>query len=224
MKSFIISALLSAVVSGTLLCGVVSFEQFKPEMPLVQNEIIGQTPINCYSYDKYHLLKKWLPLYIAITAILFIYLRETKDRRDKQQIAALSKKLKKLEDEIEPGSPTLEERQKSAQEYERKVAAHLRSKGYVVSYNGIKQGFDDEGIDLVATKGGEILLVEIKDWAKDKFIHENYVFQLVGETKFYEISEHKEAIPCLFCSCRLTDQARIKARVLGVKICEEFRG
>ena len=223
MKTFIISAICSAFVSITLLFGGVSYAQLSEKTPIIQTEKIYKSRKHCYPYDKYYHLKKWLPLYIAILAILFIYIRETNDRKRQKKIASLAKQLAELQDEIGEADFDLKERQKIGQEYEKYVARHFRRKGYTVSLNGIKKGFDDEGIDLICTKNGETLLVQCKNWAKEKIIHENYIFQLYGAWKFYEKAEKAEATACFYCTCKVTNQARIIARILGIKLVEEFK-
>ena len=223
MKTFIISVICSAFVSGTLLFGAVSYAHINEKTPIIQTEKVHKYSKRCYPYDKYYLLKKWLPLYIAILAILFIYIRETNDRKRQKKIATLSKQLAELQDEIGEADIDLKERQKIGQEYEEYVARYFRRQGYTVSLNGIKRGFDDEGIDLICTKAGETLLIQCKNWAKEKIIHENYIFQLYGAWKFYEKTEKTEAIACFYCTCKVTNQARIIARILGVKIVEEFK-
>lgn len=223
MKTFIISVICSAFVSGTLLFGAVSYANISEKTPIIQTEKTYKPKKHCYPYDKYYLLKKWLPLYIAILAILFIYIRETNDRKRQKKIATLSKQLAELQDEIGEADIALKERQKIGQEYEKYVARHFRRKGYTVSLNGVKKGFDDEGIDLICTKNGETLLIQCKNWAKEKMIHENYIFQLYGAWKFYEKAEKTEATAYFYCTCKVTNQARIIARILGIKLVEEFK-
>lgn len=180
-------------------------------------------PKRCYPYDKYYLLKKWLPLYVAVFAVLAIYFQEKKDNKYKKKIAQLSKKNAELEDELGETAADIASRQKAGEQYEKYVGAIFRRQGYSVNYNGIKRGFDDEGIDLICKKADEVLLIQCKNWAKDKIIHENYVFQLYGAWKFYEAAEKTKAVACLYCTCKVTNQARIIARILGVQIKEEFK-
>ena len=221
MKRFIINAIYSFCVCCTIWSGALSFMK----MTDVQAATYEKKTIHkrCYPYDKYYLLKKWLPLYVAIFAVLAIYFQEKKDNNYKKKIAALSKKNAELEDQLGENAANLASRQKVGQQYEKYVGSFLRRRGYNVNYNGIKRGFDDEGIDLICKKSNEILLVQCKNWASDKIIHENYIFQLYGAWKFYEATEKVSAIACFCCTCKVTNQARIIARILGVKIKEEFK-
>lgn len=71
-------------------------------------------------------------------------------------------------------------------EYERYIGYLYETKGYKVEYHGIKKKFEDLGIDLICTKGSETLLIQCKNWKKNKFIHENAINQLFGTSmKFY---------------------------------------
>lgn len=177
----------------------------------------------CYPYDKFYLLKKWLPLYAVLFTILIIYLHEKKDRKHKEKIDSLTRQLADLETSLNQDERNLQERLKVGQIYEKYVGRYLQRKGYTVEYKGIKRGFDDEGIDLICCKDEEMLLIQCKNWAKDKVLHENYIFQLYGAWKFYEVTEKKKAAAALYCTCKVTNQARIIARILDIQIVEEFK-
>ena len=47
--------------------------------------------------------------------------------------------------------------------YEREVGEYLEKKGYFIEYRGIKFGRKDDGIDLIAQKENEILLIQCKN-------------------------------------------------------------
>lgn len=53
----------------------------------------------------------------------------------------------------------------SGNEYEKFIALKYESKNYHVKLNGIKKGFDDGGLDLIAIKKDKIVLVQCKNWA-----------------------------------------------------------
>lgn len=75
-------------------------------------------------------------------------------------------------------------RQKSKKEvgnaYERFIGFLFERWGYDVDFVGITKGVKDRGIDLVCENENEILLVQCKNWAKYKKIHENVLFQFFG--------------------------------------------
>ncbi len=49
-------------------------------------------------------------------------------------------------------------------EYERQIGKLYEMKGYNVEYRGIKMGKKDKGIDLIATKENELILIQCKNW------------------------------------------------------------
>lgn len=69
--------------------------------------------------------------------------------------------------------------------YERKVSQYYRSKGYNVIEYGLEKGFNDEGIDVIAKKDNEILLIQCKNWKGSKRIGEPMIQQFYGSTCFF---------------------------------------
>lgn len=223
MKQFIKSALASYIISLSLLWPLAR--------PIYAEPTITEKSYKtrrCYPYDKYYLIKKWLPLYAILGAGLFIYVFERK-RRDKketqkQTITKLSKLVDSYEDQLGLNCLTQKERQKAGQEYEEYIARHLRRKGYSINYNGIKKGYDDEGIDLICKKTGEkTLLVQCKNWADDKIIHENYIFEVYGAAKYYSEREKEDVTVSFYATCPLTNQAKIIAVTLGITVYDNFK-
>ena len=132
MKQFIKSALASYIISLSLLWPLAR--------PIYAEPTITEKSYKtrrCYPYDKYYLIKKWLPLYAILGAGLFIYVFERK-RRDKketqkQTITKLSKLVDSYEDQLGLNCLSQKERQKAGQEYEEYIARHLRRKGYSIN-------------------------------------------------------------------------------------------
>jgi restriction system protein len=60
---------------------------------------------------------------------------------------------------------------KVGREFEEKVGALYASQGYNVAYRGIENGKLDGGIDLIAVKENEIILIQCKYWKKRKIDH-----------------------------------------------------
>lgn len=87
-------------------------------------------------------------------------------------------------------------RQKSKTEigrdYERYIGYLYEKKGYKVEYHGIKNSYDDLGIDLICTKVYETLLIQCKNWKKSKVIHENSINQLFGTAMKYFLQDSKQ--------------------------------
>jgi len=106
--------------------------------------------------------------------------------------------------------------------YERYVGYLYEREGYAVSYQGILEGFDDLGRDLICKKGQQTLVVQCKCWRQQYQIHEKHVNQLYGTTIKYHI-EHpgEQAFAVLFTSTTLSDRAREFAAHLGVTVSQE---
>lgn len=50
-------------------------------------------------------------------------------------------------------------------EYERFIASKYEDDNYLVELNGIKKGYNDGGLDLIATKKDKVALVQCKNWS-----------------------------------------------------------
>lgn len=178
----------------------------------------------CYPYDKYYWLKKWMPLYVIIGGILFIYICEKKEKGYLKLISNQSRIIDSYEDQLGLKCINQKEREKAGQEYEEYIARHIRRKGYTVNYNGIKKGYDDEGIDLICRKpGANTLLVQCKNWANDKIIHENYIFELYGAATYYKQREKEDVDVYFYATCPLSNKAKIVAVELGIIAKENFK-
>lgn len=95
---------------------------------------------------------------------------------DKQVVSDESENLSEFEDEIEEfvefsdeeKGLNLEEiykrNKQKGDEYEFFVANLYKDDGYKIYMNGYNNGFKDEGIDIIAHKGNEALLIQCKNW------------------------------------------------------------
>ena len=116
--------------------------------------------------------------------------------------------------------------------FERYVGYLYEKAGYSVEYRGIKMGLKDGGIDLICRKGGEILLVQCKNWRLDSTIYEKHICQLYGASKFYDKDTIQEgfsdglfaeldwdrAIPVFVATTNLDEHAQEVAQKLGVQV------
>jgi restriction system protein len=59
---------------------------------------------------------------------------------------------------------TRQEKIEKGNKYEIQVGKSLEEKGYTVDYRGLNLKMKDSGIDLIATKDDEIMLVQCKNW------------------------------------------------------------
>ncbi|WP_314988935.1 restriction endonuclease [uncultured Campylobacter sp.] len=62
--------------------------------------------------------------------------------------------------------------------YERYIGYLYETNGYKVEYNGIKMGKKDDGIDIIATKRQELIIIQCKWYKEDSQIHSNTIRQL----------------------------------------------
>ena len=123
-------------------------------------------------------------------------------------------------------------------DYEMYVGYLYEQKGYYIEYKGIIDGFEDLGRDIIATKNGEVCIIQCKYWAQYKEIHEKHIFQLFGTTMEYWIKNFKnhekpktfeefakflnenKLRPILFTSTSLSDKAKEMAGALSIEIIE----
>jgi len=54
--------------------------------------------------------------------------------------------------------------------YEELVGKHYEERGYTVIYHGLKKGLKDEGIDLICNDDNCIILIQCKNYSKEKSI------------------------------------------------------
>lgn len=95
--------------------------------------------------------------------------------------------------------------------------------GYKVTYNGINNGFNDEGIDLIAKKDKETIIIQCKYWSKNKIIHEKHICQLFGTSIKYQLLHPDELVYAAFyCHNALSENAHIFADKLSISIYENI--
>ena len=70
-------------------------------------------------------------------------------------------------------------------DFEREVGNYYEAQGYTVEYRGLELGFKDGGIDLIATKPDELILIQCKYWKKKNSITPNMVKEFYGSCHFY---------------------------------------
>ena len=96
-------------------------------------------------------------------------------------------------------------------------------KHYSIEYHGIKHGLKDLGIDLIAKKKNETLIIQCKYWSIKKEIHENYICQLYGTSIKYQLEHPTEkTIPVFVCHNELSDIAKAFAQKLGIEVHEKI--
>ena len=123
-------------------------------------------------------------------------------------------------------------------DYEMYVGHVFSEKGYNIHYKGIIDGFEDLGRDVIATKGGEVCIIQCKNWAQYKEIHEKHIFQLFGTTMEYWIKyfngnkkqksfeefshmlNEQKLRPIFYTSTSLSDKAKEMAKALSIEVVE----
>lgn len=114
-------------------------------------------------------------------------------------------------------------------DYEMSCAMQMQKRGYRVELHGIKYKLEDLGRDLIAKKtlggmfGEEILIIQCKNWSKERTIHENVIYQLFGTSIEYQIYNNKysqEIIPVLMIPphCSVSEMAVKVAERLKIRI------
>lgn len=111
-------------------------------------------------------------------------------------------------------------------DYELFVGQKYIAKGYSVDFYGIRKGFEDKGIDLIAKNKMQILIVQCKYWKRGKAIHENIIHQLYGSKVGYCRENNipiDKAEPVLVTNVSLTEEAKKVSSVLGVQIIQRLK-
>lgn len=123
--------------------------------------------------------------------------------------------------------------------YERYIGYVYEKDDWNVYYQGILEGREDLGRDLICRKGKKTLVIQCKRWSlkKKKVIRENHINQLFGTATKYKIDSRKKNIiptlfvinvtkedvtPVLYTTTEVSDRAKEFAEVLKVEIHEKF--
>ncbi len=120
-------------------------------------------------------------------------------------------------------------------EFERYIGYLYETKGYKVTYYGAKKGLEDLGRDLIVSKGNDIVVIQCKNWSKDKTIHEKHIFQLFGTMFALNVEKSKNNNKIVFenetiefnnisgefiTTTKLSDTSRLYADRLNIKVQE----
>ena len=126
-------------------------------------------------------------------------------------------------------------------DYERFIGYVWEKEGYRVTYQGIIDGFEDLGRDLIARRNNEVDVIQCKYWAKYKLIHEKHIFQLFGTTmelwlknnngrsstpksliEFANLLYDKKIRPVFVTSTNLSEMAKKMSTTLNVVVYENY--
>ena len=108
-------------------------------------------------------------------------------------------------------------------DYERYVGYLREQDGFTVTYQGIFEGLDDLGRDLLARKDGRLEVIQCKRWAQHKTIHEKHVFQLFGTVVAARIEHPDVEVSGTFTTTTsLSERAKRFAAELGIRVEEQL--
>lgn len=107
-------------------------------------------------------------------------------------------------------------------DYERYVGYQYENDGYAVHYQGIVEGLEDLGRDLIARKGDRAVVIQCKCWSSTKVIHEKHINQLFGTVTAFAIDHPDVSTSGVFCtSTTLSERAKEFADKLGIVVVEQ---
>jgi hypothetical protein len=113
--------------------------------------------------------------------------------------------------------------------YERFLGYEYERDGWGVEYKGIIDGYEDFGRDLICTRGGQVEIVQAKNWKSARLIYEKHIFQLFGTTQHFAITSKQpelfsDAVTAVFVTTTsLSEDARKAATWLNVRVKERYQ-
>ncbi len=104
-------------------------------------------------------------------------------------------------------------------DYEMYIGQQFESRGFNVAYTGIIENIEDMGRDLICKKQDVTYVVQCKNWAQEKEIHEKHVFQLYGTVVLRQIeTPHEKVVGVFVTTTDLSSKARKIAEHLNIMI------
>lgn len=102
------------------------------------------------------------------------------------------------------------------------IGQEYYKQGYEIQYTGIIKKLEDMGRDLIARNNTEVLIIQYKNWSKEKEIHEKHIFQLYGTVVHYKITNKTifEVKGIFITSTRLSKTAKEIAKYLNIDVKE----
>lgn len=107
-------------------------------------------------------------------------------------------------------------------DYEQYVGYLRERAGFQVTYQGMLEGLDDLGRDLLARRDGAIEVIQCKRWAQHKTIHEKHIFQLFGTVVAARLENPGTEVSGTFVTTTsLSERARMFASYLDLGVEEQ---
>ncbi|MCI5786060.1 MAG: restriction endonuclease [Helicobacter trogontum] len=82
-----------------------------------------------------------------------------------------------------------EQNKQKGDKYELQIGKYYQQLGYKVYFKGIKEGLKDQGIDLIAYKGKETLLIQCKNWQNSQ-VKQEHLRLFLGDCTAYLEKNH----------------------------------
>lgn len=129
---------------------------------------------------------------------------------------------------------TVEEKKRIGSQYVSFISDKCRAAGYLVKEYGKEHGLRDNGIDIIAKKDGNILIIQCIYWMK-KTMYSDVILKLLGSTIWYCIVKQgydAKDIPglldngtikpriCLPNISLVSDEARAMAKIFNIKFIQ----
>ena len=108
--------------------------------------------------------------------------------------------------------------------YERYLGYLWESRGWEVQFIGLVDGFEDLGRDLICKKENAVEIIQAKNWASHKTIHEKHLYQLYATKTHYCLSknlnrEQEQNVKAVFVTTTdLSDMAKEVAEYLKISV------
>lgn len=102
--------------------------------------------------------------------------------------------------------------------YERYIGYIYEKEGYSVEYSGLRKGLEDQGRDLIAKKGKDVLVIQCKNWSRSVVIHAKHIYQLYGTSSHFQKQSNSNVKAIFVSTGELSSNAQAAAIDLGVEI------
>lgn len=99
-----------------------------------------------------------LEILVLVVIISYVFLRLLKPKRKRYKKYSFAK--------------FDSQNKQKGDKYELQIGRMFKNNGYKVYFKGINEGFDDGGIDLIAYKGNEAILIQCKNWENSQIKQE----------------------------------------------------
>ena len=125
--------------------------------------------------------------------------------------------MKNLQKKIDEYNKKIHSKSGIGELYERQIRYLYEKSGWRVVPYGILKGKNDLSRDLICTKKKQVLIIQAKNWSKNKTIHENHIMQLAGTILFYIYKNNRTPQGLFITTTKLSDRAKEVAKKLNIQ-------